>query len=394
MTSHQSQKHTVIGAGTGFRELWSLAALLFTLLILSNPLYRQPVQAVGYTACGELSYQLLVREPNGSHPKPLIRHFETRVSDSSWQVQVILDGNTNFEYILYSYASNNISYYARSPFKPALKSRDGRTVATNTFESVLVECQPVPRTWTSAGGEFVWLALASAAYFAGVTNSRVLDFQTIDAPRTLSSRHDTLCEFTLSTAPPHLPLSATFWGEKAMLFKRNDGALTATIHPHFSETRYISAAYTVDRTTNVDGLLFPKTFTYNAFSPVRGSNGPSSPFLTVQGTIAGVSIGEPALSPELPTGMVVVRDLRVPEPYVHYCVSNGILPALDSREVVIARTNAQLLAARIKAADAASSTVYRHRRYFVCVFFLLQLPAIVFLARRMLSRKPKTSIIL
>src|SRR5207249_3793457 len=101
----------------------------------------------------------------------LLREFTLSVQDCSWKISIVQVGNKDFDHFFYAYDGTNMTYYAT----PADRSRYANI-------SGIVESSPVPRTWTSSCGEYVWLAFASGCYFSSITNGMAVSFRALNSP--------------------------------------------------------------------------------------------------------------------------------------------------------------------------------------------------------------------
>ena len=143
--------------------------------------------AMSYSVSGTFYYE--VQDPQRME-KPLVNDFELRFINCSWRRSIVQRGNTNFDAFVFTFDGVNLLYYA-------LPSSAQFTNGSGTIEE-----SPVPHAWTTAAGEFPWLAFASGCYFGELTNNMILSFHPLQNGNGFFRRYEVPGRFNMSTLPP------------------------------------------------------------------------------------------------------------------------------------------------------------------------------------------------
>jgi len=247
------------------------------------------------------------------------------VDDHAWKIRVVLVGNTNFDSFIYSYDRTNLLDYAISA---SAKTTDG------PMPSVSVEASPVPRTITSSGREYPLLAFASGMYFRGQTNNRALSFEELRSKSGLVRRYEVPCRIASSGSPPYLPTAVDYVSTNWATFLEDDGTLSSWPLPEaFRERGFTSAEFRSSGFTNVHGLSLPTSFDYRRYmlKPDAKKTNDLSCILKVRGEVTSISTTNQRVDCTLPAKRYMVGDLRVPDRQVLYPISDGRIPAVDSK---------------------------------------------------------------
>jgi hypothetical protein len=302
-------------------------------------------------------------------PNVLLRQFQVDVDDDCrWKVTCVLVGNSNFNSFVTQYDNQNISYYYLLP--------SGNTNLT----SLIVEETLVPRTYTSAAGEYAWLAFASGCYFRNLTNGMATSFGTVRSPSGIHKRYELPVTFTLSEAPPYVPMHVEY-RTASLPSVTEDGAVRMnSLGPEFPENGYVSGELKSLGFTNKFGLGIPTAFEYRAYGPFTDASGTNrlQCTLVVQGTVTNISLREQKTELGIPN-RISVDDRRSEQPAARYIITNGVLPATESQTVLAAHKRAKRLAEKTR--EAQGSRVRVGRGLFLAVaafFFVLPLLAIMF----------------
>jgi hypothetical protein len=276
-----------------------------------------------YTVEGKLVYEL--KRADGSST-PLERPFRVTCGARGWEIKVET-GTTNIGTFYYQY-------------NPPYMFSFGSFAQGSAEPSGILERNPVPQSWTSAGGEYVWLAYASADYFGSLApGDRALFLHPIKSGSGLVRREELPCVWTLGARPPQLPRRVEYLRDMSRVLVRSDLVLTNPLPAPF-QRGYTQAVFESSGLTNVNGLSLPTAFEYREYMPRRGasSSGELDCFLIVRGVATNFDCTTP-LAFHVPQ-KAHVRDDRVPEAGVHYWVSNGVAPELDDAYVVAQRVDA------------------------------------------------------
>jgi hypothetical protein len=272
----------------------------------------------GYSARGMLTYDV----PN--HPPVLRRHYCISVSECLWQIQVTLDDSKDFISFNYQFdGTNNLGY--------ALMTKSGPDIGSG-----LVEPGPVPRTWTSAGGEYVWLAYASGCYFRLRNTGSAMSLSDLRSPNNKTLRYEVPADWVCSSNAPFLPISILYH-HTADLTLDDDGSVQSTQLPPEFASGFVHARYTATALTNVDGLALPIEFDYTIYERDRIKQSKSlRAAAIVHGTTTNIG---PFIPFSQTPGILHLTDHRTPDPYVVYKVTNGQLPDLQSALLADARAH-------------------------------------------------------
>ena len=287
-----------------------------------------------YSVKGTFSYQVFVLQKEGEPIKqaPLQREFEVVSDGRVWTMKIVLVGNTNFDSFIYSYDGTNFLSYSN----PRVAGNKGRAM-----RSVSVEASPVPATITSAGGEYLWLAFASGHYFKGLTNNCALSFERLRSPYGfVQRRYEVPCLFELSSVPPYLPAAIEYVTTNQSVLIGDDGSLKVVPLPAaFGNNGYTSAEFKSVGFTNCQGLEIPTGFEYRKYILRPSAKTPDDAICTVivRGEVTSVSVNQQEVDCALPSGMLMISDLRVPDRNVLYPIDDGVIPAIDSPAVKGAR---------------------------------------------------------
>jgi RNA polymerase sigma factor (sigma-70 family) len=279
-----------------------------------------------YTVQGYLTYQ--VHHLGGQEPAPqesLNREFEARVDGCTWNITMVIVGDTNSRSFVFSYDGINHLQYFLKPSVPGAPMTSGN-----------VDSHPVPATETSVGGEYVWLAFASGCYFKQLTNNSALSFDWLRGPNAIKRRYDVPYQATLSSAQPFLPQTVSYQQDCQRFLKANGEIQQRTNWPPF-ESGFTSGQYVARDFTNIDGLTLPTRFEYQRFHPDKTQLARA---VLVQGVATNFALGTEPLDKELSTRKLMIEDLRVPDPGVLYPTTLGDIPESFSETVRAAREKA------------------------------------------------------
>ena len=307
--------------------------------------------ASSYSVKGHFTYQLYTFNKQGAEiaEKPLERVFDLSVEDCSWKMKIVLVGNTNYDYFSYVYDGTNL-YYS-SKFLPntadrLLKSKNSEqhTSFTNLLEAMAVESGAVPRTITSAAGEYVWLAFASGCYFQGLTNNMATCLKSIRSRSGLMQRYQVPCHFSLSPLPPYLPMHVQYLKTNIESLGDDGKLVSHDLQPPF-QGGYIRSEFTATAVTNFGMYQFPALFVYREYMPSPKTPTTTNLFCTlmVEGAILSLATNDSERSPNesiSPSGRIVVHDSRIEGPAAMYVVSNTAIPEINSPIVAKAASNA------------------------------------------------------
>lgn len=240
---------------------------------------------------------------------------------------MVLSGNQTFDFFDYRYDGTNVLSYA-------VTKQGGPDTGSG-----LIENGEVPRSWTSAAGEYVWLAFASACYF----NTRqglgsVVALQELRSPHGATRRFEVPARWTSAPNSPHLPLTISFLKTNQILLEDSGVVTSLPLTPPF-DSGYIYAKYRALEFTNFNDLEIPLEFEYSMYRPQQRAWNTNELIATliVHGKVNFVGSYVPP--PPVP-GMLNLADERVPEPIVRYRVRKGIIPDTNSTNVMLAQKEA------------------------------------------------------
>lgn len=301
------------------------------LLLLFSFYWFGQARALCYYVQGSFVYQVYTIDANGkeAEEKPLVRHFDVVVEGCTWKVKVVLVGNTAFDHFLYFYDGTNLIHYA------VLAGPHSGQVAGFT-----VETSAVPRSVTTAAGEYPWLALCSSCYFGALTNSTAPSLDDLKSGSGFFRRYEVPCRFTLYPDPPHLPTDIQYSAVASYSLTQDGRIVTNALRPPFRESGYTKAQFTSRGFTNVGGLALPTEFEYRKYKPQHGAKSTNDLRCTVRinGTITNVANAPVDSKSDFGEKRFLVHDLRFPEPDVTYVLrSNSPLPAMDTLDIQKAR---------------------------------------------------------
>jgi RNA polymerase sigma factor (sigma-70 family) len=279
-----------------------------------------------YTVQGYLTYQTYHLGGQETAPQEPINHeFEARVDGCTWNITMVIVGDTNSRSFVFSYDGVNHLQYFLKPSVPGSPMTSGN-----------VDSHPVPATETSVGGEYVWLAFASGCYFKQLTNTTALSFDWLRGPNAIKRRYEVPYQATLSSAQPFLPQTVSYQQDCQRFLEANGEIQQRTNWPPF-ESGYTSGQYVARDFTNIDSLTLPTRFEYQRFHPDKTQLVRA---VLVQGVATNFALGTEPLDKQLSDRKLMIEDLRVPDPGVLYPTTLGDIPESFSETVRAAREKA------------------------------------------------------
>ncbi len=329
--------------------------------------------AAAFSAAGTLAYDVL------GHPPVLHNEFHVSVSNCLWHVTMVLPEPNDFISLDYHFDGTNTLEYG-------IFKRLGPDVGSGT-----VEPGPVPRTETSAAGEYIWLAYASGCYFARLPQGGALSFSVLHSRHGLSRRYQVPADWNLAQTAPNLPTAVIYY-ETNIAGLGEDGKPFSIPLPGSLRPRYPAGEFKVMSWASFRGLEVPREFEYIArgFRERGGTGAVLATNVIVRGTLTNVSSFDGF--PELPDTLHL-QDFRVPEPSVVYRTTNGTLPGVESGFMQGTRQRAARRFAdrlRVSKALVAGRLAVRRRIALIAIFAIALAPLAVFLhgrlGRRTVSR--------
>lgn len=258
---------------------------------------------------------------------PDVGTFELHFDDCAWSLTMVRnDEGTNSTTTHYKYDGTNLLYAVLPP--PGSPP--------STLGSGSVEPVAVPRAIDQMGPA-VWLAFASECYFAQLTNGMAISIEPMDGRNGPSKRYEVPYRATFSHEAPYLPQEVVYTRINSQQLLSTGAVVTNALRAPF-QNGYIKTRYEATSFTNVDGLVFPKSFTYELFFPQLKAKSEKDLFVAnrVVGEVTKIVSGPSTIKDPLLDQTLYIQDKRLPEAYVLYAYSNA-LPATNSAVVIAAR---------------------------------------------------------
>lgn len=283
------------------------------LLILPYPAISQ-----SYSIEGSVEYRVF-RPGAVQQPPPLFRSFTATIRNDVWQI-VMRTKSTNFQSFVYQYDGTNLLSFATTP---DFSGKDATGI---------LEPNPVPQSWTSAAGEYVWLAFASARYFLSRTDHTAMFIRPMPSYQTMVHREILPAAWTLNPDLPRLPLRIEYKRDVMRVFTNDGTVITNRLPDPFGEG-YVQGVYTSSLETNVSGLSLPRNFEYREFCPSPSARVDEELVCVLEVKGQANSFTVPATVVMVSPPKMHVRDDRLPEPSVVYPITNRVVPSPDAQFV-------------------------------------------------------------
>lgn len=323
------------------------------------------VIAGSYSVEGSLSYEVILQDQ--PHP-PLKRYFKVTFNDGQWEIRMIL-GTKEFEYFIYQYDGTNLLSFATFP------------LATQKNATGILESNPVPQSWTSAAGEYVWLAYASSWYFKDLTTHQAMSISPITSSEGLTRREILPCVWKLDSQPPFLPFNVEYTRDVYRHLVKDGLILTNHLaHPFYNG--YSESCLTTSNRTNIGGMNMPKDFHYRKFipNPKAKTSNDLTCIVLVDGFATNFIVPDTLIFTK--PANLHVRDDRPIEPQVHYPVTNLNIPS----------TNNLFVQVRIRDAAVKNQMhirTHKSSKYIAFVFLITIIFLLPFIIIHIVRKKEK-----
>jgi hypothetical protein len=340
-----------------------------TFIILINIL-TDPVWGQMYLVKGTFSYKLNIYGEK-EQPSPSLRTFEALCNGDAWRISVHVSDDKQFDSYIYSYDGTNL-FYTSIPFSPKVPG---------SVPGAVIESTPVPQRITYGLGEYIWLAYLSGNYFRTVSNGMAVSFEPIRSNTGFIKRYEVPCKFELAAEAPFLPTNAQYRTTQLITLNDSGDITTFPLHSPY-QSGFVRMNYESHEFTNIGKYFLPLTFEAHEYRMFPAAKSASELFCSVeiQGSATSMSVDNLAWVNDINGKIYVAQDLRVPEPQVVYPITHGVIPSLNSTDVMNATREASIRQG-VKAIPT-SSDMKKDRFVFVLIFVVISLVPLVFFVRK------------
>ena len=279
-------------------------ALVVALLSLSWVAPKTPANAsssVPFSVQGTLTYEVPGRPVLSSY-------FTASVSNSSWHITVVMEGNTSILSSEYRYDGINNLHYS-------IFQRTGSDVGSG-----LVELGAVPSSTGSDAGEVIWLAYASGAYFRGLKGGTATSLEPLRG-HGFMKRHEVPAAWKLAPKAPFSPIEISYFATNVSVLD-DAGRLVSIPLDKPRAPKYVAGHLRTWESVTFQNITIPRHFEYVSYGPWPRPGTPGRGCI-VRGFATNVCSLIPF--PKLPSTLHL-QDNRVPEPRVVYKVTDGNIP--------------------------------------------------------------------
>ncbi|HWQ91159.1 MAG TPA: hypothetical protein VN673_05775 [Clostridia bacterium] len=153
----------------------------------------------------------------------------------------------------------------------------------------IIDSRSIPPT-DGSRAQFVWFAYASAPFFKGLTNTTILPIWDPEDPKTRRQSCEIQMEYSLSPAPPKLPVSVKFLnnGVYNSYNPATHGVDVIPLNPPYDKG-FTKASYEVISTTNTAKISLPQAFVFTVYSTPLGSDNVPFERIIIRGWTTAVS---------------------------------------------------------------------------------------------------------
>ena len=303
-----------------------------------------PAAGTTYTVRGTVTYQVNGPTSNGV---PNEGSFTVKSDGNVWEVHVHVPEWTNINDFFFQYDGSNLLSFAGMPATPTGQSATG-----------ILEAQPVPQVWTASGGEYVWLAYASGAYFKSLTNAGALSLSPIRYSDGRVAREVLPCQWALRAAPPFLPVWVAYTRDAVRLIGPDGKLVARPLEPPFAGGYREGILESRGSLTN-SGYEVPLQFEYRKYRPAPGARKDSDlwEIVLVRGIARELLVsGSDGVVLTEPYKMHVADQRGAPGPFAMYPITNRHVPAVDDPRVLHSRAQMAKVAARMDALAGRHNT--------------------------------------
>ncbi len=265
-----------------------------------------------------------------TQPHSYERIFVLHYSDCAWNITVQFVGDSNRESSVCSYDGTKVLYYT-VPSAAAIDAEASK--GHKLYWGGSVEQVPVAREMDNSGAGSVWLAYASECYFKGATNGVAFWLGTYMGSSG-TQRYEVPCTHVESLFPPGLPTEVYYTLKAQPQFDSTDQVEGFPIRAPFQDG-YALGEFKASGSTNCDGLVFPTSFSFSEFAPKFDAQ-TTNDLLThakVTGVVTQIIVGPWQWENPAKSNGLYLEDFRSGQGGVHYTLTNGVIPDMDSPEM-------------------------------------------------------------
>ena len=349
----------------GLARLVSFCISASLIVIASLNSHSEEIKPIQYSIGGDISFLA----GDGNVPK-FVRPFEVTYSNGDWCIHLVADDLKGVDSYDVVHLGNTIySYTSIGKLPPNTNIVNNATAVISAGD-----VPPEQGAFTS----YIWLALASSAYFKNVTNDEVHPIWTGIDTKNLSVK----AHWVFFDKPPYLLKHIIYYGKAGRL-------------PPPFDNGWKASEFHVTSETNVESYNFPMESEYEQFKPNRGTATNVDDLVRqfrVKVVVRSVQLDTSgSIFPPATRGATLVEDFRfrdISNSGIVYLSKKNHLPD-QPESAAIEQHKAQVSAAQIK--NSRDIGINKKVKAIICLILILStLALIVFVAKKTTKQTKKT----